>query len=189
GRTETDIERNFTGRPSACDALDAMSACTRGVSTKYGTAMTAARTSKTTAATAPVSHFTARLTSSFRSGALDGREPPRIRPDRTAERPELLELLRRLGAGHDGAGGVVHRVVHERAREVHGHEILTGLLPGLRHLDPAKVHRLHVVGLARRAQLVALRGQLGIHPRGQSRAHRAHVAPGHRPLHVAEEPA
>src|SRR5262249_15753412 len=166
-----------------------MSACTRGVSTRYGTAITAATTSTTSAATAPISHFTARLTTSSCSGALNGREPPRIRPDRPGKRPVLLELLRRLVPRDDGAGGVVDRVVHERAREVDRDEVLTRLLPGLRDLSPANVHRLHAVGLARRAQLVALRRELAVHPRGQLRAHRAHVARDHRALPVAEATA
>ena len=113
GRTEIDIERNFTGRPSAWEALVAMSACTRGVSTRIGTRMSAATMSTSTAATTPTSHFTGRLTKDLRLRALDGRQPPRIRPDRAAERPEFLELLRRLRARHQRAAGIVDRVVDE----------------------------------------------------------------------------
>src|SRR2546429_8014876 len=168
GRTEIDIERNFTGRPSACEALEAISACTLGVSTRNGTRMSAATTRTTTAATAPTSHFTGRLTRNLRLRALDGRQPPRVRPDRTRERPELLELLRRLRAGDHRARGVVHGVVDERAAEVDGHEVLARLLPGLGDVGTPEVHRLHAVGLPRRAQPIALLGELRVHPRGES---------------------
>lgn len=49
---------NFTGRPSAWVALLAMSAWTRGRSTRYGTATSAAIASTTIAATPTRIHFT-----------------------------------------------------------------------------------------------------------------------------------
>src|SRR5262249_25433070 len=158
----------------------------RGVSTRNGTAMSAATTSTTTVATTPTSHFTGRLTGALRSGALDGGQPPRIGPDRTRERPELLELLWGLRSGDD-ARRVVHRVVDERTREVDGDEVLAGFLPGLRDVRRADVHRLHAVGLTRGAKLVALARELRVHPGCETRADRAHVAGHQRALHVAEE--
>src|SRR2546425_11228756 len=151
GSTAIDIERNFTGRPSACEALEAIRACTRGRSTRSGTRMSAATTSTTNAATAPTSHFTGRFTKRPRLRALDGRQPPRIRPHRTHERPELLELLRLPRARDHGTRRVVHRVVDERAGEIDGHEVLARLLPGLGDVDAPHVDRLHAVRLPRRA--------------------------------------
>src|SRR5438105_4407521 len=145
-------------------------------------------TTSTGAATTPTSHFNARLTRlRRRSGALDGRQPPRIRPDGTGERPELLELLRRLRAVDQRARRIVHGVIDERAGEVHGDEVLTGFLPGLGHLAPPHVDPLHAVALAGGPQAIALARELRVHSRRDSRAHRAHVARRERALHVTEE--
>src|ERR1700675_761661 len=133
GRTETESERNVTGRASAWEAPDAISDWTRGVSTIHGIAATAAIVRTTTAATAITNHFPKRINQ--RRGerpqllpdtpqrspstpirhsprpalrGLDGRERPAIGPDGPRERPVLVEVRGTVARALDhAAGGVV----------------------------------------------------------------------------------
>ena len=56
GSTDTDTAENFTGRPRALEAVLAMRPCTRGVSTRKGTAISAAIASTTTTPTPTATH-------------------------------------------------------------------------------------------------------------------------------------
>ena len=105
GSTDTETEVNLTGRPSACDAVETISAWTRGVSTTSGSARAAAITRRASAAATTTIHvkvrFTAHPPAELRG--LDGREAPGLRAHEAREGPVLLDVLRRL------------RTVHERA--------------------------------------------------------------------------
>src|SRR5439155_1112638 len=62
GKTTRETDANVTGRPSACEALCAISVCTRGVSTAYGIATTAAIARTATTTRAPKVHARERFT-------------------------------------------------------------------------------------------------------------------------------
>src|SRR5262245_53944974 len=136
----------------------------RGVSTTYGTTSTATTTSATSTATRPSRIFTQRMAAApLRSGGLDGRQRPGVGADGARERPELLEALGTAArAGHHRAARV-ERVVDEAARQQHCHEVLTTLLPGLRHLGALDLDTLDAVDAALAAQAIALRLQVREH--------------------------
>src|SRR6266403_929505 len=115
GNRPTDSDSNLTGRPTACAALLAIIAWTRGVSISRGSATAATIVSSTTTATTMPSHFKARFNAHLppRLCGLDRRQPPGLRADRAREGPVFLDLH---GSGrplHNRAGRVVDRVVDE----------------------------------------------------------------------------
>jgi len=62
GNNATESDSNLTGRPTACAALPAIIAWTRGVSMRRGNAIAAMIVSTTITATRMPSHFKARFT-------------------------------------------------------------------------------------------------------------------------------
>src|SRR5438309_1581221 len=158
GSTATETEANLTGRPSACDALERISAWTRGVSTTSGRASAAAITKRISAATTPTIHFEARVNAHppERLSGLDRRETPELRAHGAREGPVLFDVLRRLRAVDERAGRVVHGVVHERSGEIGRHPVLATLLPRFADLDAPELDLLDAVRLPRAPELVAL---------------------------------
>src|SRR2546428_358508 len=122
GKTTTETDANFTGRPSACDALDAISACTRGVSTTNGTATIAAIATTTTTTRTPTVHQRARITEERRGRLrrLDRRQTPGVGSDRARERPVLLDVLPRPRAVHNAPPRAVPGGAVGRSRPGHG---------------------------------------------------------------------
>src|SRR5438128_1027995 len=188
GKTTTETDANFTGRPSACDALDAISACTRGVSTTNGTATIAAIATTTTTTRTPTVHQRARITEERRGRLrrLDRRQTPGVGSDRARERPVLLDVLPRPRAVHNAPARVVHRVVDERDGEVHRDPVLPALLPRLRHLGAVDPNLLDPVRLPRAAQAVTLGLEARVLLRGQAIGEGAHVPTAARRLDVGE---
>src|SRR5437899_2438037 len=188
GKTTTETDANFTGRPSACDALDAISVCTRGVSTTNGTATIAAIARTATTARTPTVHQRARITAERRRRLrrLDRRQTPGVGSDRARERPVLLDVLPRPRAVHNAPARVVHRVVDERDGEVHRDPVLPALLPRLRHLGAVDPNLFDPVRLPRAAQAVTLGLEARVLLRGQAIGEGAHVPTADRRLDVGE---
>src|SRR5262245_3104884 len=188
GNRPTDSDAHFTGRPTACAALLAIIAWTRGVSISLGNAIAAMIASTTRTPTMMPSHFKARFNAhpSRRLCGLDRRKPPGLRADRAREGPVFLDIHGRSGPLHDRTGRIVDGVVDERYAEVHRHPVLTALLPGLGHLGPADLDALDPVRPPRGAELIALRLQPAELLRREAVRHRAQVTAGNARLHVDE---
>jgi teichuronic acid exporter len=99
-------------------------------------------------------------------GLLDRAQPEGARADRANERPVLLELHRLRAVPVEYASAALVRGVVEQARqEVDGHEVLSGLLPGLGDLGRAHRDVLEAVDLALGPQPVAVSLELRLHLR------------------------
>src|SRR2546425_5351251 len=61
GKTAAEIDANLTGRPSACEAPDAIRVCMRGVSTANGTATSATRSEEHTSELQSLAYLVCRL--------------------------------------------------------------------------------------------------------------------------------
>src|SRR5207237_8408999 len=129
----TEREVHFTVLAGAGDAVETISAWTRGVSTTSGSARPEAITRRASAAATTTIHvkmrFTAHPPAELRG--LDGREAPGLRAHEAREGPVLLDVLRRLRTVHERAGRVVHGVVHERGGAGDRHPVLAAPLPRL----------------------------------------------------------
>src|SRR5262245_56963454 len=184
-----DAEAKRTGRPRTWVAYAAARAWIVGRSRRSGTTRRTAGT-RTARDAAPIptqraSRFTARPRRGLRG--LDGRELPGVVADGAHERPELLHVL---GGGlrplDESARRIIHRVIQQRGRDERGDEIASALLPGLGDLSAVDADLLHVVGLPRRAQPVALRLQRRVELGSHAVSEPAHIALGHGLLDLEE---